>query len=313
MTLNKENIYQDNNDDTNTEQKIQEERCRICFQNGLENEFIKPCLCTGTMAWVHQECLMLWRQTSTKAFFKCEQCHSEYKFKTKCKISKITNNPIIIGMLSIIVLVSTITIVAFFIGILLPPVEQGGLSQEEFYNNPSTLSYPPHINWRSLEGMKPCLYRGINILDPKNNQIFTAKSHQKILSKILNSHLAEILPASITITITCPLLLIESTQSSILAHLALLSMLYLATILYYNGLSHSGDYVGGGAQVIDQLFKSKLYNLLIFLVPSMVGLIRYYQLIRENLYNYTKTYTKQFYSELGNMSPKVKNSIEIIK
>lgn len=287
-------------------QNHQLQRCRICFQNGVERDFIKPCLCTGTMAYVHQECLALWRQSSTQAFFRCEQCHSEYKFKCKSKITKITDNPIFVATLSLLVLFGSIAVVAFFISLLLPPpsatMSEGTISQEEFFSNVSKFSYPPHINWRSLEGMKTCPYKNANLLDSKNHQIphNQTQTITILLQEFMNSHLAEILPAAITITITCPLLLVESTQSNILAHLALLSMLYLATILYYNGLGQEG---------IAHSFKPRLYNLLIFIVPSFVGLLRYYQLIKEHLSKYTKTCSKVLYSELCNRSPPAPKSI----
>jgi hypothetical protein len=58
--------------------------CRICYDDSDDdtNPLFRPCLCRGTMRWVHVECLQAWRQTSVnpKSFYKCEQCHFEYVF-----------------------------------------------------------------------------------------------------------------------------------------------------------------------------------------------------------------------------------------
>ena len=54
--------------------------CRICF-GGKEDEnelgrLISPCLCKGSMRYVHQYCLHQWRNTSSnkKSFYQCDQC-----------------------------------------------------------------------------------------------------------------------------------------------------------------------------------------------------------------------------------------------
>eukprot|EP00967_Tisochrysis_lutea_P097161 scaffold142637_cov37-Tisochrysis_lutea.AAC.3 len=58
--------------------------CRICY--GMDNDcdegpLFRPCLCRGTMAWVHMECLDRWRHTSVnpRSFYRCDQCHFEYR------------------------------------------------------------------------------------------------------------------------------------------------------------------------------------------------------------------------------------------
>jgi len=35
--------------------------CRICFEPETpENQLISPCRCTGSMRWIHEECLKTW-------------------------------------------------------------------------------------------------------------------------------------------------------------------------------------------------------------------------------------------------------------
>ena len=56
--------------------------CRICFssEETISNRLFRPCLCRGSMRYVHMECLDTWRQTSAnpQSFFQCDQCKFKY-------------------------------------------------------------------------------------------------------------------------------------------------------------------------------------------------------------------------------------------
>ena len=59
--------------------------CRICRQNGDEDPLVKPCKCTGTIAFVHEKCLRVWQDTqlicggaATEAAARCGICGAEY-------------------------------------------------------------------------------------------------------------------------------------------------------------------------------------------------------------------------------------------
>jgi|EP01049_Picozoa_sp_SAG25_P006886 hypothetical protein len=59
--------------------------CRICHgceDGGEEGRLFRPCMCRGTMAWVHVECLDRWRHVSqnSSSFYQCDQCHFRYRF-----------------------------------------------------------------------------------------------------------------------------------------------------------------------------------------------------------------------------------------
>jgi hypothetical protein len=64
----------------------EEERlCRICHgdeEDGEDGRLFRPCKCSGTMGWVHVECLDKWRQVSSnpQSFYCCDQCHHRYDF-----------------------------------------------------------------------------------------------------------------------------------------------------------------------------------------------------------------------------------------
>lgn len=55
-------------------------QCRFCL--GTEpTDLISPCLCSGTQAFVHRDCLDKWRATSQGAFYNCQQCKHAYKIE----------------------------------------------------------------------------------------------------------------------------------------------------------------------------------------------------------------------------------------
>lgn len=49
--------------------------CRICLEEG---DLIQPCNCSGTAAYVHEECLIKWFRVSKRT--DCEICKFEYEF-----------------------------------------------------------------------------------------------------------------------------------------------------------------------------------------------------------------------------------------
>uniref|UniRef100_F7D0P9 E3 ubiquitin-protein ligase MARCHF8 n=1 Tax=Xenopus tropicalis TaxID=8364 RepID=F7D0P9_XENTR len=58
--------------------------CRICHCEGdEENPLITPCLCTGTLRFVHQTCLHQWIKSSDTRC--CELCKYDFVMETKLK------------------------------------------------------------------------------------------------------------------------------------------------------------------------------------------------------------------------------------
>ena len=58
--------------------------CRICFEKETKlNPLISPCLCEGTIKFVHQSCLKNWIKISNikPEFSKCEICKCKYKIR----------------------------------------------------------------------------------------------------------------------------------------------------------------------------------------------------------------------------------------
>ncbi|KAJ3367165.1 hypothetical protein HDU91_001622 [Kappamyces sp. JEL0680] len=54
--------------------------CRICLQEDHRLQMISPCACKGTSEFVHKSCLSKWRSIDGASRFRCEICHSHYKF-----------------------------------------------------------------------------------------------------------------------------------------------------------------------------------------------------------------------------------------
>lgn len=61
--------------------------CRICQCDGCEiqkdSPLVAPCLCSGSLKFVHQACLQKWIKSSDK--LSCELCQFEYKMTKKTK------------------------------------------------------------------------------------------------------------------------------------------------------------------------------------------------------------------------------------
>lgn len=61
---------------------MEERTCRICLDSE-GGKLISPCLCKGTMKYVHATCLDTWRHTKTQtspSYFQCDQCLYKYNF-----------------------------------------------------------------------------------------------------------------------------------------------------------------------------------------------------------------------------------------
>ncbi|KAI6182505.1 RING-CH-type domain-containing protein [Aphelenchoides bicaudatus] len=62
-------------DEFNTDEEI----CRVCRVAGDEQKLYHPCLCAGSIKFVHQECLLQWLKYSKKEV--CELCNHKFDFK----------------------------------------------------------------------------------------------------------------------------------------------------------------------------------------------------------------------------------------
>ncbi|KIJ45542.1 hypothetical protein M422DRAFT_29667 [Sphaerobolus stellatus SS14] len=100
-------------------------QCRICLA-GTEEELtsgrlIRPCLCKGSMQYVHVKCLNQWRMSSgsKSAFYKCETCHYSYAF-ARTKAVGLATSPIVLGVSSALLLTIIAFIASFFVVYFFP-------------------------------------------------------------------------------------------------------------------------------------------------------------------------------------------------
>lgn len=70
--------------DSDSEKSLNEKICRICFDNGQEEDIISPCSCKGSSKYVHSECLKAWLVKSGKvsqSISFCEVCKDDFSMK----------------------------------------------------------------------------------------------------------------------------------------------------------------------------------------------------------------------------------------
>lgn len=63
--------------------------CRICYDNS--GPMISPCLCNGTIKYVHVECLNKFRLIDKIGYVKCKACNYTYNIGKNNIVSKICN------------------------------------------------------------------------------------------------------------------------------------------------------------------------------------------------------------------------------
>ena len=71
---------------------IGSEMCKICHCNGSGADLIAPCYCSGSLKYVHQECLQRWIKSSD--IKRCELC--KYPFAMQAKVRKIWTKSIVV-------------------------------------------------------------------------------------------------------------------------------------------------------------------------------------------------------------------------
>ena len=56
--------------------------CRVCQEPEVAENMISPCLCSGTIKYVHRECLTL-HMRSSKKLYRCSTCHGRYRIRIR--------------------------------------------------------------------------------------------------------------------------------------------------------------------------------------------------------------------------------------
>jgi len=118
----------------------EEKQCRICL-DGPESErelgrLIRPCLCKGSISYVHLKCLHKWRSMSASksAFFACPQCHYQYRF-ARTHIVGIGTNSVIVGGISGLLFTLLVMIASYITTFFISAFEEPTY-YHSFYSNP---------------------------------------------------------------------------------------------------------------------------------------------------------------------------------
>jgi hypothetical protein len=82
--------------------------CRICFDDDSAGALFKPCLCDGSMKYIHVSCLDQWREVGgarggLAAATHCPQCQYEYKFDNFVPQLKFLTHPSAIKILALVI------------------------------------------------------------------------------------------------------------------------------------------------------------------------------------------------------------------
>ncbi|KAJ8606764.1 hypothetical protein CTAYLR_009561 [Chrysophaeum taylorii] len=111
-------------------------QCRICLEyESVErvaspNPMLRPCRCSGSMAWVHLQCLNAWRSNSSnpKSFYECDQCKFAYVFGRKqaraFELARLLGTRGVAHLVSICALVVAVYLGGFVGGLVAPELPE---------------------------------------------------------------------------------------------------------------------------------------------------------------------------------------------
>jgi len=134
---------------TNAEEEVVDEEplCRICLSGRDDADpslgrFIQPCLCRGTMAFIHVGCLQRWRTTSPspKSFYRCDQCGYRYKLR-RAKIAGLAENTAILGGVTFMVFFILVIVSGFISSWLLESYSQMTTLESQWDSGLGPFSY----------------------------------------------------------------------------------------------------------------------------------------------------------------------------
>ena len=117
--------------------KVEEMLCRICFDIESEkNLLINPCKCSGSMKWVHEECLKIWILASASDIkgAACDICKEPLKMEVtlerECSCKNMKEECLKLMLLPLIICLIC-TIFAVIILFLVKGLKSGDINTEE--------------------------------------------------------------------------------------------------------------------------------------------------------------------------------------
>ncbi|KAF9285456.1 hypothetical protein BGZ68_003841 [Mortierella alpina] len=106
------------------EPPIDERQCRICLGGADEEDtlgrLISPCLCKGSMKYVHVECFNAWRARSPKreSHYKCDTCKYSFSFR-RTSFARYLAHPLTVFALTVLVFAAAVFAAGFAMKLLL--------------------------------------------------------------------------------------------------------------------------------------------------------------------------------------------------
>ncbi|KAF8937497.1 hypothetical protein BGZ58_002602 [Dissophora ornata] len=103
---------------------VDERQCRICLGGADEEDtlgrLISPCLCKGSMKYVHVECLNAWRARSPKreSHYKCDTCKYSFSFR-RTSFARYLAHPLTVFVLTVVVFAAAVFAAGFAMKLLL--------------------------------------------------------------------------------------------------------------------------------------------------------------------------------------------------
>ncbi|GAB5586558.1 hypothetical protein Unana1_01458 [Umbelopsis nana] len=104
----------------------EEKRCRICLNSSddddkedisADNPLIRPCLCKGSMAYVHLACLQRWRQERSENAFTCEVCHYKYDLRRPFW-AKLIGSRVLVAFITLVLVLAVVTILSLLVKVI---------------------------------------------------------------------------------------------------------------------------------------------------------------------------------------------------
>ncbi|KAF8529414.1 hypothetical protein JB92DRAFT_2860307 [Gautieria morchelliformis] len=121
--------------DSSRSEDKEAKQCRICL-SGPEDEqisgrLIKPCMCKGSMQYVHVKCLNKWRMSSgsQSAFYSCDTCHYSYAF-ARTRVVGLATSPVVLGTVSLLFFSAIVFLASFLIVYFVPSLATPSYSLE---------------------------------------------------------------------------------------------------------------------------------------------------------------------------------------
>jgi hypothetical protein len=148
-----------------------ERQCRICLAGVEETtlgRLIKPCLCKGSISFVHVKCLQRWRKASTSAFFSCPQCHYKYRF-ARTQIVGIATNPVVVGAISTILFTILVLLSSFITTFFMSWFEE---PSDNYYYRSSFFGYSSFFFVSPVDIARDLIRAALRILQDTDGEVF---------------------------------------------------------------------------------------------------------------------------------------------